>query len=299
MLFSFSFFPWLFSLSKLMYEGTNLQSFLVGRQIFVAALMFIVARIATISIDQENGQTNIFHVSDGVQSFLDTGLLGAVILTIVGSLTWRVIASSFPVLFMSNPLIYLIIRACFLIESTGVCSAAWLLALACQTVFRFKSDDEYLVDSNVDTNKNDNTMTASSTTTINVDSLRSTFVSSRNNNRNRNRNRRSSSVVFSSRDLCINDDDDTMKTKMEKMRNSLVTSSRLSAVMTSNDLDRLMEEMGHDSNDDGNDDNDGDNNDGDGDNTDTDAKHDDEEKKSKATEEILSSEGHDNYTMLC
>merc|ERR1711935_968773 len=84
---------------QLMFNGSNLQSFLIGRQIFAAALMFIVARIATISIDRDAGETNIFNVCDVFQNFTDTGLLGAVILTIIGSLTWRVIASSFPLQF--------------------------------------------------------------------------------------------------------------------------------------------------------------------------------------------------------
>jgi len=140
---------------RLMYEGTNLQSFLVGRQIFVAALMFIVARIAAIHIDTEMGETNIFGVSDGVQEFLDTGLLGAIILTIIGSLAWRVIASSFPLLFMSNPLVYVIIRACFILESTGVCSVSWLIAKVCKTVFHLHSDDEYLDLSTTDDNDDD------------------------------------------------------------------------------------------------------------------------------------------------
>jgi hypothetical protein len=39
---------------------------------------------------------NIFGVSDGLQSFFNTGLLRAVIMTIVASLAWHIIASAFP-----------------------------------------------------------------------------------------------------------------------------------------------------------------------------------------------------------
>jgi hypothetical protein len=254
----------------LMYEGQNLQSFLVGRQIFVAALMFIVARIATISIDANSGQTNIFNVSNGFQYFLDTGLLGAVILTIIGSLAWRVIASSFPLLFMSNPIIYIIIRACFILESTGVCSAAWLIALICKKIFRIKSDDAYLNNNENNTNENeiendtDDTergvlvdedaaaaAIAGDTSTIKVDSLRSAFASQRQRHRmssssssgaGSSNNR---SVVFSSRELRFNDDDDNMKAKMDKMKSSFVASARLSAVMSTKDLGSLMEELGN------------------------------------------------------
>jgi hypothetical protein len=125
----------------LMFSGQNLQAFLIGRQIFVALLMFIVARIA--SLDVKNGG-NIFGVSNGFQNFLDTGLLGAVILTIIGSLAWRIVASSFPVAFMSNPLIYVIIRLCLLIEASGVCSASWLLARWHKLIINYQPDDVYL-----------------------------------------------------------------------------------------------------------------------------------------------------------
>jgi hypothetical protein len=249
----------------LMYEGQNLQSFLVGRQIFVAALMFIVARIATISIDANSGQTNIFNVSNGFQYFLDTGLLGAVILTIIGSLAWRVIASSFPLLFMSNPIIYVIIRACFILESTGVCSAAWLIALICKKIFRIKSDDAYLNNNENNTNENENdtddterggladedaaSAIAGDTSTIKVDSLRSAFASQRQRQRMSSSSGAGSSnnrsVVFSSRELRFNDDDDNMKAKMDKMKSSFVASARLSAVMSTKDLGSLMEELGN------------------------------------------------------
>lgn len=127
---------------EIMFSGQNLQSFLIGRQIFVATLMFIVAKIATISIGE--GEKNIFGVPDGFQSFLDTGLLGAIVLTILGSLAWRIIASNFPVAFMSNPLIYVIIRICLFLESIGICAAAWILARFHMKIAGFKPDDDHL-----------------------------------------------------------------------------------------------------------------------------------------------------------
>jgi Silicon transporter len=112
---------------QLTFSGRNLQAFLIGRQICVTVCMFVVARITTLNVVVGDG--NIFGVSNGLQSFFNTGLLGAVITTIVASLAWRIIASSFPVAFLSNPLVYLIIRLCLILEATGICSAAWLLAL--------------------------------------------------------------------------------------------------------------------------------------------------------------------------
>jgi hypothetical protein len=111
---------------QLTFTGENLQAFLVGRQICVTVCMFVVARITTLDIEI-GVDDNIFGVSDGIQEFFNTGLLGALITTIVASLAWRIIASSFPLAFLSNPLIYLIIRLCLLLEASGLCSAAWVV----------------------------------------------------------------------------------------------------------------------------------------------------------------------------
>jgi len=127
---------------KLMFSGNNFPAFLIGRQIFVASLMFIVAKIATISLKAGDG--NIFGVSDGFQRFFNTGLLGSVILTIIGSLAWRIIASSFPVAFMSNPLIYVILRITLFLDMIGICSASWLLALINKQVVNYRRDEEYV-----------------------------------------------------------------------------------------------------------------------------------------------------------
>ena len=291
---------------SLLFDGTNLQSFLVGRQIFVASLMFIVARIVSIQIDKENNpdETNIFNVSDTFQQFLDTGLLGAVILTILGSLVWRVIASSFPLLYMQNPIIYIIIRACFILEATGICSVAWIIAIAVKSVFRLNRDDTYLGKTNsdgedggstglrataIDGEGNDDDKSATAIT-VEYDpmfkpvGLRSSFVKQTRRRssimmknivnasegedgsehqgqqqQHQQRQRRSSSII-TRKSLLINDDVDDMKTQLEKMRNSMVFSSRLSSVMTKKDLDLVMEELDDDKNDDDDDDHDVNNN---------------------------------------
>ena len=254
-----------YSNCQLMFDnGNNFQSFLIGRQIFVAALMFIVARIATINVEVGQG-LNIFGVSDSVQSFLNTGLLGSIILTVIGSLAWRVIASSYPLLFMSNPLIYIIIRACFLLEATGICAASWLIAVVMRIVFRLKNDNVYLGDGDdmataaaaaaaeemteiapatVDTGFTDETSKRKTPKRLRTgagarrasyamkrlgSSIRSSIIS-----------RRGSVVSLASEELRIRDEEDDMVTQMEKMRNSFVASARLSAVLNSEDLDALM-----------------------------------------------------------
>jgi len=127
---------------KLLFSGRHFQAFLVGRQILVACLMFVVANIVTISI--EEGEERIFGVGASFQTFLNTGLLGALVLTFVGSLAWRIVASSFPLAFMSNPIVYLVIRLCLLVEGTGICSAAYLLALIHKTIVNFQPDEVYI-----------------------------------------------------------------------------------------------------------------------------------------------------------
>jgi Silicon transporter len=130
---------------QLISHGHNLQAFLIGRQIFVTCCMFIVARITSINVDTEDPtSSNVLGVGDGAQSFFNTGLLGAVITTIVASLIWRVIASSFPVVFLSNPLIYVIIRACMLLEESGICSAAWVLAAIHKKIVGYELDVVFL-----------------------------------------------------------------------------------------------------------------------------------------------------------
>ena len=126
------------------FRDQNLQAFLIGRQICVTICMFIVARVTTIDVDLDAGEDTVFGVSDGVQEFFNTGLLGAVITTIVGSLAWRIIASSFPAVFLNNYLIYLIIRLCLLLEASGICSAAWVLARFNKLLAGYQPDDVYL-----------------------------------------------------------------------------------------------------------------------------------------------------------
>lgn len=129
----------------LAFRGKNLQAFLIGRQICVTICMFIVARITTLNVKIEDN-SNIFGVSDGLQSFFNTGLLGAIITTVCASLVWRVIASSFPVAFISNPLIFLIIHLCLLLEKTGLCNSAWVLAKAQKALLNYQVDETHLAD---------------------------------------------------------------------------------------------------------------------------------------------------------
>ena len=73
-------------------EGRNLPGFMIGRQICVTMCFFFIARVTTLDVDVDAGEETIFGVSDGVQRFFNTGLLGALITTIVASLSWQLVA---------------------------------------------------------------------------------------------------------------------------------------------------------------------------------------------------------------
>ena len=124
-------------------EGRNLPAFMVGRQICVVTIMFVVARITSLKIVPGEGN-NLFGVSDTIQNLFNTGLLGALITTIVGSIAWQLVASAFPIAFLSNPMTYIFLRYCLLLEATGLCHGAWVLAEIHAKVAGFQRDEVYI-----------------------------------------------------------------------------------------------------------------------------------------------------------
>ena len=130
--------------SHILFDGDcrNLPGFMVGRQLFVVSCMFFVARVT--SLDIAPGETNVFGVSDNVQKLFNTGLLGALITTIVGSIAWQLVASCFPVAFFSSPVTYVFLRIALLLEATGICQGAWVIADIHKAIAGFKRDEEYI-----------------------------------------------------------------------------------------------------------------------------------------------------------
>merc|ERR1711957_686951 len=94
-------------------DGRNLPGFMIGRQMFVTL---------------NEGDENIFGVGDLTQSFFETGLLGALITTICASIAWQLIASAFPMAFLSTPVTYILLRCCLGLEWTGLCQGSWVIA---------------------------------------------------------------------------------------------------------------------------------------------------------------------------
>ena len=124
-------------------ENCRLQAFLVGRQIAQTVIMFMIARIITVEM-KVDGET-LFGVSQQIQTvFFDSGLLNALVSTIFASLSWRVTANFFPVLYLGSPFSIWIIRLCLLVEGTGICDAAWMLAKIPAYIIGYKSDEEWI-----------------------------------------------------------------------------------------------------------------------------------------------------------
>jgi hypothetical protein len=123
--------------------NTKFQAFLVGRQIAQTVIMFMIARIITVDMKVQ-GET-LFGVSPKVQAVLfDSGLLNALVSTIFASLSWRVTANFFPMLYLGSPISIWIIRLCLIVEGTGICDSAWLLAKIVAAIVGYKSDESYI-----------------------------------------------------------------------------------------------------------------------------------------------------------
>jgi len=123
-------------------EGYNMPGFMIGRQLCVVSCMFFIARVT--SVDIAPGEDNIFGVNDGLQELFATGLLGALITTICASISWQLVASAFPIAFLSNPITYFLLRLCLLLEMTGLCGAAWLIAAVHKSIAGFQRDEVYI-----------------------------------------------------------------------------------------------------------------------------------------------------------
>lgn len=124
-------------------NGKNLPAFMIGRQLMVVSCFFILARITTLDVPIGEGN-NIFSVSDGAQAFLNTGLHAALLMTILGSSTWKLAASEFPVAFVNTPFAYGLLYMGLFLDWIGVCSGAWVLARIEKKIMKLQLDEEYV-----------------------------------------------------------------------------------------------------------------------------------------------------------
>jgi Silicon transporter len=108
----------------------------------VVSCFFFAARATTLSI--AGGKDNIFNVPNPVQEFFNTGLLGALITTIIASIMWQLVASAFPLAFLSTPITYALLRICLALEATGICNGAWVIAGIHKQMAGFQKDEVYV-----------------------------------------------------------------------------------------------------------------------------------------------------------
>jgi len=120
-----------------------LAGFMIGRQLCVVSCMFFIARVTSLDIDPNSGDT-IFGVSPPVQKFFNFGFLGALITTILASIAWQLVASAFPISFLGNPATYLLLRWCLFLEATGICNASYVIAWIKKKIMGFQDDTVYI-----------------------------------------------------------------------------------------------------------------------------------------------------------
>lgn len=125
-------------------NGQNLPGFMIGRQLTVVCSFFLVASITGLNIKPDGRENNIFGISDGAQKFLNFGFHGAVITTILASITWQLAASAFPIAFLNNPVTYILLVIALFLEFTGLCSGAWVLARVMKTATKIQYDEVYI-----------------------------------------------------------------------------------------------------------------------------------------------------------
>ena len=124
-------------------NGQNLPGFMIGRQLTVVFSFFLVASITGLNITPGEGN-NIFGIKDGAQAFLNYGFHGAVITTILASISWQLAASAYPIAFLNNPATYVLLCVALFLEWTGLCSGAWVLARIMKSVTKYQYDEMYV-----------------------------------------------------------------------------------------------------------------------------------------------------------
>jgi len=123
-------------------NGLNLPGFMIGRQLCVVTCFFVVARVTTQNVGEEDD--NVLGFPDTVQEILNFGFQGALLTTILGSITWQLVASVFPVAFLSNPVTYILLRICLFLEGTGICNGAWVIAAVFKGAIGYQKDEVYI-----------------------------------------------------------------------------------------------------------------------------------------------------------
>eukprot|EP01090_Pellita_catalonica_P019699 TRINITY_DN6786_c0_g1_i1.p1 TRINITY_DN6786_c0_g1~~TRINITY_DN6786_c0_g1_i1.p1 ORF type:complete len:283 (+),score=37.84 TRINITY_DN6786_c0_g1_i1:297-1145(+) len=102
-------------------RNQNVERFLMGRQVLVVLIVFFLAKLTTI---EDLGVAN----STLEKVFLDSGLMGALIVVVFGQLTPQIFAAKFPIAFMQIPGMIFVLGLCMGIEYIGLTHTTYILA---------------------------------------------------------------------------------------------------------------------------------------------------------------------------
>lgn len=122
----------------------NVERFLMGRQVFVVFLVFFIAKLTTIELD--NLQTDFFFpVPEWLYvSLFQTGFLTCVLVVIVAQLMPQIVAAKFPVHFLNIRLMYVAYYMCTFVEATGLTHACWVLSHLMSKIAGMTNEDKML-----------------------------------------------------------------------------------------------------------------------------------------------------------
>jgi len=125
-------------------DARNLSGFMIGRQLCVVSCMFFIARVTSLDVDPGAGDSTLWGIPGWAQIFLNFGFLGALVTTILASIAWQLVASAFPIAFLSNPFTYVLLRLCLFLESTGFCNGSYVIAWIHRKLGGFQRDEVYI-----------------------------------------------------------------------------------------------------------------------------------------------------------
>jgi len=132
--------PRAYELGKIAGSSDNTERFLMGRQVFVVFLVFFIAKLSAVNL--ENLETDfLFPVPQWLYvSLLETGFLTCVIVVIIAQLMPQIIASKFPVHFLNLRIMYYAYWICVWVEMTGITHSCWVISHYIGKLAGMKSD---------------------------------------------------------------------------------------------------------------------------------------------------------------
>jgi hypothetical protein len=126
---------------ELLVGGRNMQAFLVGRQFILALQMVLLAKVTSYRGDNGHIDGDDWGMPRWFNEWLlQTGFLGAILVVNVGQLMSQVTASIFPIGFIDNYLMTILLYIMMAIEASGIVNACWPLSWAIEYVGNMEAD---------------------------------------------------------------------------------------------------------------------------------------------------------------